>query len=156
VSDNTPLLDGQDIQAAPVERIKVELSDYANAVSGDRYNCALVWAIRRKHPEARRVQVDTKQVGFSIGEQRFVYPSTDEIVDKVIRPLDTGGEVAPCTIRLSDGYVKPVQHTDVDGLQRKNATQRTKTADKRRKGEDPYTPNSARYRRLTVVVRDEN
>ena len=149
-----PAFDGVEVQSAPVERVKVEMDDFTNAVKGDRYNCALVWAIRRKHPEARRVQVDTSHVGFSIGETRYVYPTSPEIIERVIRPLDTGGEVKPCTVKLSDGYTKPVQHKDEDGLQKKNNQQRKSVAEKKQRGES-LAPASARYRRLTVMVTEE-
>jgi hypothetical protein len=157
MSEKQPLLDGQKVQTAPAERIKVETEDFINAVKGDRYNCAMVWAIRRKYPDARRVMADVKTVAFSRGEQRFVYPATDDIVENVIKPLDTGGEVKPCIVRLSDGYVKPVNHRSEDALERQNKSVRTRVAQRKQEGmKDPYRPypTSSGYRRLTVLIKD--
>jgi hypothetical protein len=145
--------DGQEHQAAPGERIKVENEDFVNAVAGDRYNCALVWAIRRQFPDALRVSVNTDHVAFSIDETRYVYPTTEHIVETVIKPLDQGGECKPVTVTLSNGVTKPVRHVDTqEQIQARRANNRNRFS-KRAHNEMP-PPQASSYKRLMVVKAD--
>lgn len=144
-----PKLDGQEHQAAPSQRVKVELDDFKNAVKGDRFNCALVWAIRRKFPEAQRVSVNTDHVAYSIDETRYVYPTTEQIIQKVIKPLDQGGEVEPVTVQLANGTTKPVIHYDKDRAMQIRDGYRARTS--RRAHGEQAPPQSSSYKRLMVV-----
>src|SRR5579859_1951060 len=143
-----PQLDGQEHQDAPSQRIKVETDDFFNAVKGDQYNCALVWAIRRRFPEAQRVAVNTDRVAFTIDETRYVYPTTPQIVEHVIKPLDQGGEVSPCTVQLSNGWTKPKVHRSEEAEVKHRQNERIRTV-KEKKGE--HVPQSSSYKRLMVV-----
>ncbi len=134
MSKKTPDFDGVTTLPAPNDRIPVGAEDYARAVKGDQYKCALAWAIRRKYPQAMRIRVNRGEVSFSIGEQRMHYPSDEEIIEQVIRPLDTGGELKPTTVRLHDGYVTPVQYSDEEQLARKRLVMAERASKARRNG----------------------
>ena len=148
-----PEFDGQETQAAPSQRVKVEINDFANAVAGDRYNCALVWAIRRKFPEAKRVSVNTDRVAYSVDETRFVYPSTEQIIEHVIKPLDQGGECKPVTVLLANGYTKPVKHYEGEKLEKHVTDNRRRTV-KTKRGE--HIPQSSSYKRLKIMNGETN
>jgi hypothetical protein len=139
-----PGFDGVTTLPAPNDRIPVGAEDYARAVPGDQYKCALAWAIRRKYPQALRIRVNRGEVSFSIGDQRMHYPSDDQIVEQVIRPLDTGGELKPTTVRLHDGYVTPVQYSDEDQLAKKRIDMAERSAQARRAGENPSAASGFR------------
>lgn len=148
-----PKIDGTDHQAAPDMSVLVQTDDFADAVRSDQHNCALVWAIRRKFPEARRVRVNTEHVTFARGETRYVYPTTEQIKEKVIKPLDTGGDCDPVTVKLTGGWTKPVIRREAPKMtarERLDAERRRNARVKR--GE--ITPSSAGYNRLRVVKTD--
>ena len=90
--------------------INVNDEDIAHARARDQHNCAIVRAIQRKYPDAVRVRANTEHIGFSIGEERYTYPTPPEAIEVIIKPLDTGHIPEPATIRLRNGKVKPVQH----------------------------------------------
>lgn len=110
MSDTAPTI------VAPVARVKVEEIDFENATAQDQFKCAIVRAVQRQFPKAKRVRVNTRHIAWSVDEQRFVYDTPDIAIDAVIRPLDTGGKPEPVTLRLTNGYVKPVEHYDEDKL----------------------------------------
>lgn len=114
-----PAFDGSDVQAAPNDRISVGADDYARAVPGDQFQCAMVWAIRKKYPAAKRIRANAGEISFSMGDTRYHYPSDEQIIETVIRPLDTGGTLVPTTVRLHDGYTTPVNYLDEDKLAEK-------------------------------------
>jgi len=132
-----PDFDGVTTLPAPNDRIPVGAEDYARAVPGDQYQCALAWAIRRRYPQAMRIRVNRGEVSFSIGDQRMHYPSDEKIVEQVIRPLDTGGKLEPTTVRLHDGYVTPVQYSDETQLAKKRADMAERASQARRAGINP-------------------
>ena len=149
----TPDIDGTNVLPAPVMNVKVETDDFVKAVQGDQYNCALVWAIHRKFPQAKRVAVNTESVRFSLDGMRYVYPSDETIVERVIRPLDTGGEVQPTTVKLHDGYAKTCKVTTEAQETTHNQEQREYKV-KVKKG--LHTPISSNYKRLMVVRSNDN
>jgi hypothetical protein len=97
---------------APDYAVRVEESDIRQAIAADQFNCAIVCAIQRKFPEARRVIVNKKKIAFSVGEYRLVYPTPESAVETIIEPLDTGGTPSPGLVRLKEGVVQPVRHAD--------------------------------------------
>jgi len=100
--------------------IRVSADDIEHAKARDQHNCAIVRAIQRKYPEAIRVRANTEHIGFSIGEERYTYPTPPEAIEAIIKPLDTGHIPEPATIRLRNGKVKPVEHnTDRALVERK-------------------------------------
>lgn len=121
--------------------IEVEQQDIDNAIPRDQYQCAIVMAIQRRYPDAIRVTVNAKHIAFSIREDRFVYPTPQEAIDAVIKPLDTGGKPEPVVIKLRGGVVKEVQASapSTDETRRNQRAQsRTKTARQKR---DPKPHN---------------
>lgn len=97
---------------APDDTVRVNEEDCAYAIKSNQYRCAIVRAIWRKYPEARRVRVNKNTIAFSIDEERFVYPTPETAVESIIRPLDTGGTPEPGLVRLQAGIVMPVRHED--------------------------------------------
>lgn len=136
MSKKIPAFDGVTTLPAPNDRVPVGAEDFAKAVPGDQYKCALAWAIRRRYPNAMRIRVNRGEVSFSIGDQRRHYPSDERIVEQVIRPLDTGGELKPTTVRLHDGYTTPVRYSDEDQLARKRLDMAERASAARRSGEN--------------------
>ena len=132
-----PDFDGVTTLPAPNDRIPVGAEDFARAVPGDQYQCALAWAIRRRYPQAMRIRVNRGSVSFSIGDERRHYPSDENIVESVIRPLDTGGELKPTTVRLHDGYSVPVRYSDEDQLAKKRTDMAERASQARRSGANP-------------------
>jgi len=97
---------------APDDAVRVTEADIIAAVRADQYNCAIVCAIQRKYPKARRVRVNSGTIAFSIDETRFVYPTPDAAVESIIKPFDEGGAPEPGLVRLKGGISKPVQHSE--------------------------------------------
>lgn len=141
-----PAFDGVTTLPAPNDRVPVGAEDFAKAVKGDQYKCALAWAIRRKYPQAMRIRVNRGEVSFSIGEQRRHYPSDENIVEQVIRPLDTGGELKPTTVRLHDGYVTPVRYSDEEQLVKKRLEMAERASQARRSGNDSAAAGFRRFK----------
>ncbi len=141
-----PDFDGVTTLPAPNDRIPVGAEDYARAVPGDQYQCALAWAIRRRYPQAMRIRVNRGEVSFSIGDERRHYPTGEDIVESVIRPLDTGGELKPTTVRLNNGYSVPVQYSDEDQLAKKRTDMAVRAGEARRGGTNESA--SAGFRRF--------
>lgn len=100
---------------APDDTVRVEPEDIIDAIAADQFNCAIVCAIQRKFPKARRVKVNKKTIAFSIGDDRFVYPTPESAVETIIEPLDRGGVPTPGLVRLKAGIVKPVDHSTAEG-----------------------------------------
>lgn len=146
MSKKTPDFDGVTTLPAPNDRISVGAEDFAHAVPGDQYKCALAWAIRRKYPQAMRIRVNRGAVSFSIGDERRHYPSDESIVESVIRPLDTGGELKPTTVRLHDGYTVPVRYSDEDQLAKKRADMALRASNARRSGNDSAAAGFRRFK----------
>ena len=142
-----PAFDGADVQPAPADRVNVSAADYAQAVPGDQFQCAIVWAIRRKYPNAKRIRANAGEISFSIGDVRRHYPTDPGTVDEVIRPLDVGGELKPATVRLHDGYTVPVKYLDEDELERKRLAMATRSANARRNPASRESSKSA-FRRF--------
>lgn len=92
--------------------IPVMAEDIQHAVARDQHNCAIVRAIQRRYPESIRVRANTKYIGFTIGEERYTYPTPPEAIEAIIKPLDTGTVPEPITVRLRAGKVRPVEHKD--------------------------------------------
>jgi len=132
MSKKQPAFDGYDVQPAPNDRVSVGVDEYARAVPGDQFQCAIVWAIRKKYPAAKRIRANAGEISFSIGDVRYHYPSDDEIVETVIRPLDTGGDLIPATVRLHDGYTTPVNYLDDDVLAAKRRQMAERASEARR------------------------
>lgn len=97
---------------APDDSVRVNEEDCIYAVKANQFQCAIVRAVWRKYPEARRVRVNKNTIAFSIGEERFVYPTPETAVESIIKPLDTGGAPEPGLVRLKAGIVKPVEHKE--------------------------------------------
>lgn len=97
---------------APDDSVRVNDEDCIYAIKSNQYQCAIVRAIWRKYPKARRVRVNKNTIAFSIDEERFVYPTPESAVESIIKPLDTGGAPEPGLVRLKGGIVKPVEHLD--------------------------------------------
>lgn len=102
---------------APDDSVRVTDEDVLYAIKSNQYQCAIVRAVWRKYPEARRVRVNKNTIAFSIGEERFVYPTPEAAVESIIKPLDTGGAPEPGLVRLKAGIVKPVEHKEGAGTQ---------------------------------------
>ena len=94
----------------PDRVVRVNEDDIRHAIARDQHNCALVRAIQRTYPDAVRVRSNSEHVGFTIGEARYTFPTPQEAIDAVLKPLDTGGTPEPVTVRLRGGKVAPVQH----------------------------------------------
>lgn len=99
---------------APDYAVRVEDEDIKEAIAADQFNCAITLAIQRKFPKARRVKVNKNTIAFSIGENRYVYPTPESAVETIIEPLDKGGAPIPGLVRLKAGMIKPVDHSRTD------------------------------------------
>lgn len=86
--------------------------DITHGRARNQWGCAVVRAIQRKHPDALRVRVNAKLIGFTIDEVRYTYPTPPEAVEGILKPLDTGGTPEPMTLRLRGGKMKEVIHTE--------------------------------------------
>lgn len=95
---------------APDDVIPVSEEDCEKAIASNQYQCAITRAIWRKYPQARRVRVNKGYIAFSIGEERFRYPTPEAAVESIIEPLDTGGKPEPGLVRLTGGLVREVEH----------------------------------------------
>lgn len=118
---------------APARVLNMKDEDIANASPRDQFQCAIVRTVQRQFPDAVRVKANIDHIAWSIGEQRFVYDTPEVAVDAVIKPLDTGNKPEPIILRLTNGYVKPVYHSDPE----RAVTQRDAT----RKREQSTNPN---------------
>lgn len=96
------------------QRFNVTEEDIERGEARDQWNCAIAETIRRSLPTARRVKVNKKEIAFTIGEERYTYPTPPEAVEAVIQPLDTGGKPEPIILRLTGGTAEPVKHKDPD------------------------------------------
>jgi hypothetical protein len=97
----------------PNRRIKVTQEDIDKAEPRDQWNCAIAETIKRTTPTARRISVTRERIAWTIGEERFRYPTPEAAIAEIIRPLDTGrGTPKPMVIELVSGTVGPVQHRD--------------------------------------------
>lgn len=97
---------------APDDTVRVTEEDIKTAVAANQFNCAIVCAIQRRYPKAKRVRVNKDTIAFSIGEERFLYPTPPAAVESIIEPLDTGGKPEPGLVRLKGGLVREVEHKD--------------------------------------------
>lgn len=145
-----PDIDGENVIAVGNDTVRVKDEHFRQAVPGDQFNCALVWAIRDKMPDALRVRVNTEEVAYTRGGVRYHYPTDDAIKEKVIEPLDTGAPVESVTIRLHDGYaVLTSAYTDAE-QRRSRDNHRKKRAENGR-----GNPQMQRgYRRMRIVNGD--
>jgi hypothetical protein len=134
----------------PDRSIPVDPDDIEHAVARDQFGCAIVRAIQRKYPDAVRVRVNTQLVGFSIGEQRYTYPTPPEAVEAIIKPLDTGGKPEPIVVKLRGGKVKDVEHnTDRSTLNRNNVHNREVRSERKRSGrQDQMSTQYHEYNRF--------
>lgn len=138
----------KELGLAPNEVIRYTEDDIQEAVRGDQYDCVLSCAIARRYPAARRIRVNEQQIAFSIGEERFVYPTQEEVIEAVIKPFDEKGpaELKPGVVRLTGGIVKPVQHiTDNDRIKEVRARVRVL---KNRGGAGQHTSSSRDFGRF--------
>lgn len=103
-------------EAGFTPEIEITKGDIELAKQRDRWGCAIVRAIQRQYPDATRVRVDTQAVAFTIGERRYVAPTPDEAITKIIKPLDEGKRVRPTTIKLTDVESMPKQHADPERI----------------------------------------
>jgi len=133
-SKTHPDFDGVTVLPAPNDRVNVGAEEYARAVPGDQYQCAIVWAIRKKYPNAMRIRANRGEISFSIGDQRRHYPTDEGTAEAVMRPLDTGGELKPTTVRLHDGYTTPVRYSDEEQLAKKRIDMADRASKARRGG----------------------
>lgn len=127
--------------------VNVEQEDIDGAVPRNQYQCAIVRAIQRQYPQAIRVTVNSNKIGFTIREDRFVYPTPPEAVEAIIKPLDTGGTPHPITLQLRGGVVKDVQASAPSSEQARiqhRDYERKVAADRKRK----MTNRSATYGRF--------
>lgn len=113
-SDSELLRQSDGSYLTPDRTYRVNDEDIANAVAADQWNCAIVCAIQRQVPDAMRVTANKKHIAYSVGETRFIFPTPPDAVEKIIKPLDTGQEVKPMTIRLQNGRARPVVHYGVE------------------------------------------
>lgn len=123
-----PYVKKNELGLAPNDVIRYTDDDIQEAVRGDQYDCVLACAIARRYPAARRIRVNEGQIAWSVGEERFVYPTPEVAVESVIKPFDQKGpaEVTPGIVKLTGGIVKPVQHmTDNDRIREVRARVRT-------------------------------
>lgn len=84
--------------------------DVALAEARDRWACAIVRCIQREIPDSKFVRADTEVIAYSSGGHRYEYSTPQELVDKIIKPLDTGKKVKPIDFDLGAPTVKQVQH----------------------------------------------
>jgi hypothetical protein len=134
----------------PDRSIPVDPDDIEHAVARDQFGCAIVRAIQRRYPDAVRVRVNAELIGFSIGEQRYTYPTPPEAVEAIIKPLDTGGKPEPIVVRLRGGKVKDVEHnTDRTTLNRANVHNREIRSERKRSGrQDQMSTQYHEYNRF--------
>lgn len=136
----------------PDRRILVTQEDIDHGLARNQYNCAIVRAIQRKYPEAVRVRVNAKLIGFSIGEERFTYPTPPEAVESIIKPFDQGGKPEAGWITLKAGKVKDVEHSDERTLAQSRVYNRAWRTEQRRKGisarQEQMSPNYTEFERF--------
>ena len=116
---------------APDDTVRVLDEDIAEGIRANQFNCAIVCAIQRKYPEAKRVRVNSGTIAFSIGEERRIYPTPEVTVETMIKPFDRAETPTPGIVRLKGGIAKEVIH----GLpQEVNAAKRRERRIQRRAG----------------------
>lgn len=104
----------KELGLAPNDVIRYTEEDIKEAVGGDQYDCAVSCAIQRRYPSARRIMTNDKYIAFSIGEERFVYPTDEQTIEDVLKPFDAGETIQPGVVYLRNGIIKPVKHMDPD------------------------------------------
>lgn len=130
--------------------VKVKQEDIDHGVRRNQWGCAVVRAIQRQYPEALRVRVNAKLVGFTIGETRYTYPTPPETVEQLIRPFDQGEleKVEPQTVRLRAGKMKDVEHADDRTLVQHRTYNRDYRARRSTERAAQMSPNYHEYERL--------
>ena len=128
--------------------VKITESDIAHGRVRDQYACAIVRAIQRQYPDAVRVRVNAKYVGFSIGELRYTYPTPKEAIDAVIKPFDQGGKAEPMTLRLKGGKMKDVIHSDERALEARRNDKRDKKGREVSERQAQMSPHYSEFERF--------
>lgn len=88
-----------------MELVNVIETDIEWGIAQDRWNCIFARALQREHPSATFVRVEVDTVAYTELGHRYTFDTPPELVDKVIRPLDTGKPVKPCVIVLREPTV---------------------------------------------------
>jgi hypothetical protein len=106
-----------DLQPYPVSQsFRLTQEDIDFGVAADSYNCALVRMIQRTIPSAVYVRVNMKEMSWSDEktDERYFYPTPPRLVNKVIKPFDSGETEAlkPISITLTGGQFRLVDHKD--------------------------------------------
>jgi len=137
----------------PDRAVKVKQEDIDHGVRRNQWACAIVRAIQRQYPEAIRVRVNAKLVGFTVGETRYTYPTPPAAVEAIIKPFDQGKpeEVQPTTVRLTAGKERDVEHADDRLLaqhRQYNRDYRARRATETTDRQSQMSPNYSEYERL--------
>jgi hypothetical protein len=135
----------------PDRAVKVTQKDIDHGVKRNQWACAIVRAIQRQYPDAIRVRVNAKLVGFTIDETRFTFPTPPSAVEAIIKPFDQGKieDVKPTTVRLTAGKERDVEHADDRTLTAHRQYNREYRANRAKtERAEQMSPNYSEYERL--------
>jgi hypothetical protein len=127
--------------------IQLNNEDIEHARKRDQYGCAIVRAIQRQYPEALRVRVNAKLVGFTIKDIRYTYPTPPEAVEQIIKPFDQGKNIEPTVVRLRAGKMRETTHGDDRQLEMKRGKKRNMPRTERADQMSPHYHEFERFKK---------
>lgn len=134
---------GNEEWLAPNDVIPVNDDDIAEAIRQNQFNCAIVCGIERKYPDARHIRVNREHIRWSVGENRYEYPTPEYAVETIIQPLDTGGQPIPGLVRLTGGKITEVKHKTNAHIQNQRHRRRN---DMRGRDNDQHRSDYGRFK----------
>lgn len=118
----------------------INQDDITWAVGQDSWACAIVRCIQREIPNSKFVRANTEVIAYSVGGHRYTHSTPQVLVDKVIKPLDTGKSVKPIEFELGAATVTQVKHLTDEDRQKLRTIQRTRQAFEHKQKKERVSP----------------